>query len=137
MPSCGKREIGRRGRTPRGAGAGRPGPPASRRGDGRRSTEALAPAEADPGSHDRHRRGRGVSFLLYFRATQKATDRLYETTASRLIAQAREMLTKGVDKDALQKLLAGKQLSGIPAADVYPMAARSADTRKIMENPLR
>ena len=77
------------------------------------------------------------SFLLYFRATQKATDRLYETTASRLIAQAREMLTKGVDKDALQKLLAGKQLSGIPAAEVYPIAARSADTRKIMENPLR
>jgi WD40 repeat protein len=78
------------------------------------------------------------SFLFYLRANRKATENLYEATASRLIAQAREMLTKGVDRDNLQKLLTGKQLSAeISAAEVYPMAARSADTRKIMENPLR
>ena len=78
------------------------------------------------------------SFLFYPRATHVATENLYDATASRLIAQAREILTKGVDKDNLQKLLTGKQLSAkILAADIYPMAAGSADTRKIMENPLR
>ena len=72
------------------------------------------------------------------KSSQEATKRLHEQTAQRLIAQASNMLTKGVDKDALQKLLAGEQLTTeTPTTEFYPMAARSADTRKIMENPLR
>ncbi len=81
--------------------------------------------------------------LLYFHANNEANKRLYEATAEKLIAGARNSLNKGVDKLALQQLLAGQQLlarqgltSTTDVAQFYPMAARSADTRKIMENPV-
>ncbi len=79
-----------------------------------------------------------TGLLGFIRANDQANKMLREATAQKLIAEARDLLAKGVDKQALQQLLIGQRL--ITASDdmlFYAIAVRAAGTRKIMENPPR
>ena len=59
-----------------------------------------------------------------------------DAIAESLIAQSRVSLAKGVDKSALQQLLAGRRLkAGASDTEFYPMLVNSASTYKIIENP--
>jgi energy-coupling factor transporter ATP-binding protein EcfA2 len=79
----------------------------------------------------------GGGWAVYSQQLAKKSER--DAIAQQLIAEARVDLSKAVDMEALQRLLAGRSLAETKVSDdtLYPVVVGSASTFKIMQNPLR